>query len=59
MIAPGDTSVHEAPTGGAAVPAHRFWLLLIALVALLVGYPYFENTRTGAFLGGVTRRSGP
>ena len=33
--------------------AHRFWLLLIALTALLIGYPYFENTRTGAFLGGV------
>lgn len=33
---------------------HRFWLLLIALTALLIGYPYFENTRTGAFLGGVT-----
>jgi len=47
-------SVHEAPTGAAAPPAHRFWLLLIALVALLIGYPYFENTRTGAFLGGVT-----
>jgi hypothetical protein len=53
MTAPGDISVHEAPTG-AAPPARRFWLLLIALVALLVGYPYFENTRTGAFLGGVT-----
>jgi hypothetical protein len=23
-------------------------------VALLIGYPYFDNTRTGAFLGGVT-----
>jgi len=44
----------EAPAGAAAQPEHRFWLLLIALVALLIGYPYFENTRTGAFLGGVT-----
>lgn len=34
--------------------AHRFWLLLIALTALLIGYPYFENTRTGSFLGGAT-----
>ena len=28
--------------------------LLIALAALMVGYPYFENTRGGAFLAGVT-----
>jgi hypothetical protein len=47
-------SVHETQTGGGEPPEHRFWLLLIALVALLIGYPYFENTRTGAFLGGVT-----
>jgi hypothetical protein len=44
----------EVPVGDAAQPGHRFWLLLIALVALLLGYPYFENTRTGAFLGGLT-----
>jgi hypothetical protein len=43
----------EAPAA-AARPAGRFGLLLIALVALLIGYPYFENTRCGAFLGGVT-----
>jgi len=41
-------------TGAAAPRTNRFWLLLIALVALLIGYPYFENTRTGAFFGGVT-----
>jgi hypothetical protein len=35
-------------------PTHHFWLLLVALAALLIGYPYFENSRTGAFLGGVT-----
>jgi hypothetical protein len=35
-------------------PTHHFWLLLVALAALLIGYPYFENTRTGAFVGGVT-----
>jgi hypothetical protein len=46
-------TAYEAPAA-AGQPAGRFWLLLIALVALLVGYPYFENTRTGAFLGGVT-----
>jgi len=40
------------PTTGE--PRHRFWLLLIALMALLVGYPYFEDTQGGAFLGGVT-----
>lgn len=44
----------DAPAGATAPPARRFGLLLIALVALLIGYPYFENTRTGAFLGGVT-----
>ena len=45
-------TAHEA--AAAAQPAGRFGLLLLALVALLIGYPYFENTRTGAFLGGVT-----
>jgi hypothetical protein len=34
-------------------PTHHFWLLLVALAALLIGYPYFDNSRTGAFLGGV------
>jgi hypothetical protein len=24
---------------------HHYWLLLIALTALLIGYPYFENSR--------------
>ncbi len=43
----------ETPAA-AAQPAGRFWLLLIALVVLLIGYPYFDDTRTGAFLGGVT-----
>ena len=43
----------EVPAA-AAQPAGRFGLLLFALVVLLIGYPYFENTRTGAFLGGVT-----
>lgn len=46
-------TAHEA-TGDAVQPAGRFWLLLIALSVLLIGYPYFENTRTGAFLGGFT-----
>jgi len=45
-------TAREAPA--AAQPAGRFGLLLIALAALLIGYPYFENTRAGAFLGGVT-----
>lgn len=41
--------------GGAADElTHRFWLLLIALTALLIGYPYFGNTAGGAFFGGVT-----
>jgi len=44
----------EASATTAAQPAGRFGLLLIALVVLLIGYPYFNDTRTGAFLGGVT-----
>jgi hypothetical protein len=44
----------EVPTAAAPPPSHHYWLLLIALAALMVGYPYFENSRTGAFLGGVT-----
>jgi hypothetical protein len=47
-------SAPDVPDGDAAQPARRFWLLLLALVVLLLGYPYFENTRTGAFLGGLT-----
>jgi len=43
----------EAPAAVAPQPTHHFWLLLVALAALLIGYPYFENSRTGAFLGGV------
>ena len=43
----------DVPADAVAKPEHRFWLLLIALTALLIGYPYFENTRVGAFLGGV------
>lgn len=31
----------------------RFLLLLLALVVLLVAYPYFRDTRQGAFLGGL------
>jgi hypothetical protein len=54
MNDPGDTSGRANPLGTAEPPSNRFWLLLIALVALLIGYPYFENTRTGAFFGGVT-----
>jgi hypothetical protein len=49
-----DMTASSGPAGAAAQPANRFGLLLIALVALLLGYPYFENTRTGAFIGGVT-----
>ena len=44
----------EVPAAVAPQPTHHFWLLLVALAALLIGYPYFENSRTGAFLGGVT-----
>ena len=40
-------------TGASQRPEHRFWLLLTALLALLVGYPYFVDSGTGAFLGGV------
>jgi hypothetical protein len=46
-------TANEVPVDAAEQPVPRFWLLLIALAALLIGYPYFENTRTGAFLGGV------
>ena len=42
----------ENPATAVELPAHRFGALLVALVVLLAGYPYFENTRTGAFLGG-------
>jgi len=43
----------EVPNAAASQPSHHYWLLLIALAALMVGYPYFENSRTGAFLGAV------
>ncbi len=43
-----------AADGGSDGPGHRFWLLLIALAALLAGYPYFGDTRTGTFAGGAT-----
>jgi hypothetical protein len=58
MIAPGDMSVHETQTGGGEPPEHRFGLLLVALAVLLIGYPYFEDTRTGVSSAG-SRRSGP
>lgn len=32
---------------------HRFGVLLAALTFLLIGYPYFDDTRTGTFLGGI------
>jgi hypothetical protein len=44
----------KVPDAAAPQPSHHYWLLLIALAALLIGYPYFENSRTGAFLGGIT-----
>jgi hypothetical protein len=44
----------EVPAAAAPQPSHHYWLLLIALAALMIGYPYFENSRTGAFLGGAT-----
>jgi hypothetical protein len=44
----------EAASAETPEPTHHFWLLLIALAALLIGYPYFGNSRTGTFLGGVT-----
>ena len=40
-------------TGADEEITHRFWLLLTALTALLIGYPYFEDTVGGASLGGV------
>jgi hypothetical protein len=47
------TAEEAAPDADDEV-VHRFWLLLLALMALLIGYPYFGNTRVGAFLGGFT-----
>lgn len=44
----------EAPTQAVEQGTHRFAVLLVALVVLLAGYPYFRNTQTGAFVGGVT-----
>jgi hypothetical protein len=45
----------KAPIDAGETPTtRRFLLLLIALLAILLGYPYFGNTRTGAFLGGIT-----
>jgi len=35
------------------IKTKRFLLLLLALVVLLVAYPYFKDTRQGAFLGGL------
>ena len=32
---------------------HRFGVLLAALTFLLIGYPYFDDTRAGTFLGGI------
>ena len=34
-------------------PERRFWLLLVALAVLLLGYPYFGDSRAGVFAGGV------
>ncbi|MFC2167155.1 potassium channel family protein [Acidobacteriota bacterium] len=36
------------------MPTNRFLFLLIALVILLVGYPYMPDNQFGAFLGGMT-----
>jgi len=44
----------EAPTQAADQTTHRFVVLLVALIALLAGYPYFKDSTAGAFLGGVT-----
>jgi hypothetical protein len=41
-------------TGASQGTVHRFWLLLTALLALLIGYPYFADSGAGAFLGGIT-----
>lgn len=38
---------------GKKVSSNRFLLLLIALMILLVGYPYFQDTTLGSFLGGL------
>lgn len=43
----------ESETATGEPAEHRFWLLLIALSALLVGYPYFGDTRAGAMAGGL------
>jgi hypothetical protein len=29
----------EVPTAAAPQPSHHYWLLLIALAALMIGYP--------------------
>jgi hypothetical protein len=47
-------AARDLPASAAAPPEHRFWLLLVALGALMVGYPYFGDSPTGAFLGGAT-----
>ncbi len=44
----------EAADGPLDEPEHRFWLLLVALTAILAGYPYFGDTRVGTFAGGAT-----
>jgi hypothetical protein len=49
----GGRDRREVPAAVTPQPTHHFWLLLVALAALLIGYPYFDNSRTGAFLGGV------
>lgn len=41
-------------TGATGHPENHFGPLLIALVMILIGYPYFGDSRVGAFLGGVT-----
>ncbi|MDJ0848667.1 MAG: potassium channel family protein [Myxococcota bacterium] len=47
-------SAQGGTEGGPHDEGHRFWLLLTALAALLVGYPYFGDTRPGTFAGGAT-----
>jgi hypothetical protein len=35
----GDMTAGEVPAAADAPPTRRFWLLLIALTVLLIGYP--------------------
>lgn len=44
----------ERDTPAGEIARHRFLWLLIALVILLLAYPHFRDTTTGAMMGGLT-----